>query len=1370
MNSLKKKFILTGFIIAIIAALASSIITSTRVFGYAGGSVPSPAVSGCSYTRYSTCYGAGWMKYSVNENPSGTTRLANGDLQVWGTGQGAGSGVIETTKCNDDGYYWRLAFYIDDYYFGSPTQASNGYWYYKNDQIGLMEVGWSHDYYMTIYNEAEAYADWQKLDASMRSGYTWNGLNDRTSTLSWFCSENRITESTVTWQSYSAVSLHNSSGTLLKSDSTGWDSEKTNVTYEFDSNNTETAYVEFDHYLKRDKSDPSNATAQYKVTGDGISNPTVSSWSGNSTTGENVYSNSNSRIAVSVGPEQETTVCQTIYHDSSKVYQDTTLKTNNGYLDKNSKICITVRNKHLKESTVTWQSYSGVSLYSAASGGTLLKSDNTGWDSEKTNVTYEFNSGDTETAYVVFDHYLKRDLVTIPSGLKAKYKITGDSAPNENNWSAGSTTGQNIYSSPSRIPISVSPGGTATLCQTAYHTGSKVFNKNGALDSSFPLDKSSRICITVKNIGSSMVYSSSNTSISGELTAATGIKSKDQPTTKSTSVYNINLKNGPQTKTIMFWHNAYAASRTNTQLPVIVRRTLSTTLNGSTSNTNSFVSDRYDVSYPFTGAQSYSANNTDYQSSTVNTKFTTTYSDPAYIADTRSYTDSQNNKFIHRDVYSVQFRSEGTYKFCETILVNGSSITTACAVVNVKEDISACPDWLPDSYTNSGLYEGTTTTVSGVKNTNLVGANGAYTLSNGTNFDTKPVWAKPGDLINWRHCYFPGVQKVAWAKATKNNREYNMYNSIFGTWENKWSVSQQQLTANNTYDSGELGYGIATVRDWNDSYTVETGARSRAGKSLTETSSSGIPSYAKVVNKVGSRTNKSATDKVMVKVPYNFINSASVQLKDGAVYSGETATISDDLVTVGTRHNATTNGTYATTVRNADIRLYAYTSASSSGGGGAIAGYSAPSKDTGVLCNALSYSYNNCQEVDKNTSTINSPEITSGTSLNKFKGRTYNVYDVPAGTYYCVRIAIYPYTSGFDTNMSESGSDTWYISAPSCQKTAKKPSLQVWGNSLYSAGAISTAETQKTNIRSFYDYSTSKNNTTVFGSWVEQSIISRSSQLSGLASGASTGYFGNTTQQRTPKTNLGGSYEGTNAKLCFRSPLTIPKYPCNTGSITSSSNTYSKPSDKSSLISLFIEQASESSNFNYEKSDSDVTIDATEIPAGETRIVHSTGTVTITGNVTYAEGSGYTTLEEIPKLIIYAENNIDINCNVQYVYAILIAENNVKTCANEPETTPKHNAAMNSNQLKIVGSVITDKILPYRTYGSASGIYNSSNSTQTNGKLPDYNLPNGSYTGVIPAEIIDYDTSLYLWGSPRADANNSGKLNVTYQTELAPRY
>ena len=63
------------------------------------------------------------------------------------------------------------------------------------------------------------------------------------------------------------------------------------------------------------------------------------------------------------------------------------------------------------------------------------------------------------------------------------------------------------------------------------------------------------------------------------------------------------------------------------------------------------------------------------------------------------------------------------------------------------------------------------------------------------------------------------------------------------------------------------------------------------------------------------------------------------------------------------------------------------------------------------------------------------------------------------------------------------------------------------------------------------------------------------------------------------------------------------------------------------------------------------------------------------------------------------------------------------------------------------GTIITHEMNANRTYGAAKG----SNS-------------------IIPAEIINYDTTLYLWGSNEADVSESGKLTDTYSHELSPRF
>ena len=50
-----------------------------------------------------------------------------------------------------------------------------------------------------------------------------------------------------------------------------------------------------------------------------------------------------------------------------------------------------------------------------------------------------------------------------------------------------------------------------------------------------------------------------------------------------------------------------------------------------------------------------------------------------------------------------------------------------------------------------------------------------------------------------------------------------------------------------------------------------------------------------------------------------------------------------------------------------------------------------------------------------------------------------------------------------------------------------------------------------------------------------------------------------------------------------------------------------------------------------------------------------------------------------------------------------------------------------------------------------------------------YGAGTGKYSG-IPAEIINYDSTLVIWARSRADTGETGVLNATYTHELAPRY
>ena len=127
---------------------------------------------------------------------------------------------------------------------------------------------------------------------------------------------------------------------------------------------------------------------------------------------------------------------------------------------------------------------------------------------------------------------------------------------------------------------------------------------------------------------------------------------------------------------------------------------------------------------------------------------------------------------------------------------------------------------------------------------------------------------------------------------------------------------------------------------------------------------------------------------------------------------------------------------------------------------------------------------------------------------------------------------------------------------------------------------------------------------------------------------------------------------------------------------------------------------------------------------------------------------------DMPQTIIYA-NNIYINCSVQRIDAILIAKNEVNTCANistdgigtTKNGLPVLNSRNASYPLTVRGVIIADKLYLYRTYGAAVD----------------------GYSGT-PAETINYDTSTILWARYMAGTSESNTMTEVYRTELAPRY
>lgn len=442
---------------------------------------------------------------------------------------------------------------------------------------------------------------------------------------------------------------------------------------------------------------------------------------------------------------------------------------------------------------------------------------------------------------------------------------------------------------------------------------------------------------------------------------------------------------------------------------------------------------------------------------------------------------------------------------------------------------------------------------------------------------------------------------------------------------------------------------------------------------------------------------------------------------------------------------------------------------------------------------------------------------------------SYDVFDEAAGNYFCVASAVYPFSVKNDTDTDKDGDQSWYVSKPSCAKIYKKPVFQVWGSGIYTGGDAVTYTTEKTNVLShdskrdnsvgmsmggdyipWQPYESSAQRTT-FGSWVElsETLLGSSSNETLFASGAGTGFSnggieqGNATSTWTSGTSSSlGSVNDTNnlstyvgdkpafsmgfpvgfngtsgsTTVCKRSPMSIGNLTCNSGSVggflPSNELNDALAYQASDLVAMFDSEAAATGKYAYIENGS-LANDYTEplaamsgnvVPSvgrGQTIVQRHEGVLHIASDIKLEVTTGLTKLSEIGKYIIFATDAINIDCSVSRIDAILITGGVVNTCANASGNTPEADSAERSHQFVLNGAIISGGLKLPRTYGASTGEWSGT-----------------------PAELINYDTSLYLWSNAQAESSESGQVTNTAGTttgvssgtseaavrELAPRY
>ena len=631
------------------------------------------------------------------------------------------------------------------------------------------------------------------------------------------------------------------------------------------------------------------------------------------------------------------------------------------------------------------------------------------------------------------------------------------------------------------------------------------------------------------------------------------------------------------------------------------------------------------------------------------------------------------------------------------------------------------------------------------------------------------VYAKPGtagggkaDVVEFRTTYNPTLQytynlkpeqmkidggAIKEGDGSKLGDLFNKYKSPH--WNNAMSVSSKCFSGGE-YDKDFTNYTIGsqekhtetnqhTIKgsEVGESYPRETAETNRNAKTSTTVSQVSFSSNSNknLANVITDAVSGTAS----VKVPYNFKNTTKVNDNQPKFFAGETAEIGFT-IEIAPKQNNETGGKYATIVRDAKWYLQVCIDGNS-----------------------------NCT----NTAT-ESGNLNGGYNLNGIIERKYiniNIPDKPAGTQICITSFVRPSASGDDKNWSDrDGSHRWASSADTgvqgtskCFKVVKRPSLQVWGGNVYTGGKIKTGISTKGHLADYEKYGVQTNySKRIFGSWGELGVITNAS-VTGFHSGASVGYLENnngtlwpnyrftgadgTTKSYLGGGNIAGKKPGGSSEtdFCKRVPLTIANSPCGnntTGLIGTSIAMNQAASDKTNVLNKLLKSEDESNNVEYTYRVGNLPVGTTNVSEtdGKIKVFYATGDVEVKGDIVYA--GSYSNFEQLPKVVLYANGDIVIDCNVNRIDALLIADNTVKTCNSD-----NFNARANSNQLLINGAIVAKKLDANRTYGAATGA-----------------------NSIIPAEIIDFDPTLYLWGNIKSETNNkSKKLDVTYTHELAPR-
>lgn len=608
-----------------------------------------------------------------------------------------------------------------------------------------------------------------------------------------------------------------------------------------------------------------------------------------------------------------------------------------------------------------------------------------------------------------------------------------------------------------------------------------------------------------------------------------------------------------------------------------------------------------------------------------------------------------------------------TYQSVVSSHGNNKEATTSNACITITRPEATCS--LEESvYTHvSGTNIGRIS-VNNYTNGTSQSSNTIGTSSTPVSSVASPIYAKPGDIIQFTHDMCAGAElsnslnsgKVgvsyvmsadsATNKRTSNNASVYLFGNTAGSWTNRGTSgflnnkyeqtvkspedSNSKYKCSMAYSSSSIeGYqvpGLTTMpanaaNNCSSAYTI--GQSSDVGNTITQTLTwNGMTTSLNTRTGVLVRGNTAQrTVSASVRIPYNYkIQSSFTESANDIrnVVAGTNLNFSISIKVNARSNTAVSNTAYATHTKTTSYKVYQWTESANA------TEEQIKSKLGIAISDSENIGYYRNSDISGNVIASSNGEIIGG-GATKTKEVAAKVADNSAvGSKVCFAVSVYPADShdapwedgvgSFDQlpALRNSGS-YYYISEPTCYTVSKKPNFIVKGAGLYAYNGAETTTTTRT---------TSNNATTFYGSWSEYTIVSAKTII-GIGSGASR--WGGTVNSNGINNN----------RSCYFSSLTIANEKCSSnqlGNVLLSSTNSSSPKElRDQMITRYV---SMTDSYGHSLTD------------------HRNQTIDITGECTYdgshynSANSNYDCLSNGSK-IVYSSGNLEISGSKNYCLA-----------------------------------------------------------------------------------------------------------------------